>query len=140
MNSYPNNQLVTAGYGLINPFELDLQTGLQVPGNTLSRHLKEVELKDVSSTAKQCLKTKSLVCANSTIAGESSCKGDSGSAIYAGPMNGRVFAVGLTSYSDDIEIRDDRFFKLCIGVTYYTRIQSFITWIESIIGQDYCTI
>ena len=63
-----------------------------------------------------------------------------GSAIYAGPENGKVFAVGLTSYSNDVEVRDNRFVKLCIGMTYYTRIQSFIGWIESIIGQDYCTI
>ena len=51
-----------------------------------------------------------------------------------------MFAVGLTSYSNDVKITDNRYIKICIGLTYYTRIQSFISWIESIIGQDYCTI
>ena len=78
MSSYPNDHLLTAGYGLINPFVFDNVTGRGLPGNTLSRLLKEVELKDVSSTAKKCLDNKSLVCANSINEGESSCKGDSG--------------------------------------------------------------
>ena len=141
MSSYPNGGVLsTAGFGLVDPFEEDSLTGRPVSPNKLSRHLKEVEVQDISATAKKCLADKSLVCVNSINEGESSCKGDSGSAIYAGPVNGKVYAVGITSYSDDVKWTDDRYKKVCIGRTYYARIQSFISWIESIIGEDYCTI
>lgn len=80
MSSYPNSGVLsTAGYGLFEPFEVDLETGRVLSGRKLARHLKEVELKDVSATSKKCLADKGLLCANSINKGESSCKGDSGS-------------------------------------------------------------
>lgn len=141
MDRYPNGGVLsTAGFGLTEPFEYDSTDGSALPGQKLSRYLKEVELKDVSLRTPKCFYNKKLLCATSINKGESSCKGDSGSAIYAGPQNGKVYAVGLTSYSNDVETKDGRFVKICIGTTYYTRIYSFIKWIESIIGKDYCTI
>lgn len=80
MGSYPNGGVLsTAGYGLYEPFEVDLQTGEVISNRKLSRYLKEVELKDVSAATKKCQNDKGLLCANSIIPGESSCKGDSGS-------------------------------------------------------------
>lgn len=127
----------TAGFGLVHRLEVDPLTGQRRPGN-VSRYLKDVDLKDVSSTAKKCQEQPKLFCADKINKGESSCAGDSGGSILT-TIEGKTYVVGLTSYTDQYKI-DHNTIYYCLGLTYYTRVASFIEFIESVVGKDeYCS-
>lgn len=54
-------------------------------------------------------------------------------------INGKTYIVGITSSTDEFTIKDGRYLVFCGGLTYYSKVMNYIKFIESIVGDDFCT-
>lgn len=52
--------------------------------------------------------------------------------------SGKTYIVGLTSYTDQYKIDHDTVYY-CLGLTYYTRVASFLNFIDGITKDNYCS-
>lgn len=49
--------------------------------------------------------------------------------------------ISISGVASFVNIQDSFFgseVKVCLGETAYTRVSSFIDWVESFVGDDYC--
>ena len=97
-----------AGYGYTN-------------GNPVK---KATELRKVDVTIKDANYTKTELMIN-TANGKGSCHGDSGGPAYV-TIGGAQYLTGLTSRAD--QATDPK--GQCIGLTVYTNVQAYLTWIS----------
>ncbi|CAO3588509.1 unnamed protein product [Absidia cylindrospora] len=89
-----NGTLTTVGWGNVQPLELDDQTSGQWTGIQLPRRLKQVDMKDVSSTSQYCVDRRDLICVAPVTPNQGPAKGDNGGSLVVD----KTTVVGLTSF------------------------------------------
>lgn len=132
------SNLMLAGYGVTSKVLYDPKKQRFIKSKP-SRFLKNAEFQDVGwkKSSERCQKDKGLICVDSQKENEASfCFGDEGAPIHK--IEGGISKVIGIATGFYYAIEQNGKYLLCNSYGYLTRLQYYLSWIETYVNEAHC--